>query len=521
MNFKHFLYAALCVAALAATGCKKDDGGRRHHGTDGVTAKYNENWSIEYQRQTVLNGGVSSDVDVFTLSSSDSKSYLFAVVTRNVSNQYLGNIGTLLSALAEENSSEDIYRGDQEVQYEPFSAGSYVAYMVGVDARGKATGDYCRASFTATDSGSGGGGGGSDTPADFKVNTNWTVSYTGRVTETDEDGAITSETFSCKAGSSERYLVTAIDKDVQKEYYSTVADYLQDEVDYLAQTLENYADFGVTIDDFTYTGSETAYIDKLRHGSYNGYMIGVDANGKATGDYAVCSFTVAEATPTDAFKKWLGTWDIGDGKTTFRITVSSAEANEYYTVTGWEAGETMEADFSDYSFETSFDAEKGTMNFFTQWLNEETDEQGTFQVGFYGMLSGDGGPDLEDGDVMATATLSDDTHAAVAAQSIEYYADESGSKTTVYDFVSMQYLGYDDEYYYEFDNTVPGFPMSMTRISGAAGTSLRPALRSYSSVSAHKVAGVKVRPAAHRAAKKQNAVRRMRKANPLKLHLKK
>ena len=81
--------------------------------------------------------------------------------------------------------------------------------------------------------------------------------------------------------------------------------------------------------------------DRLRHGDYILFMIGVDAAGELTGYYARTDYTLAQETATDAYRRWVGKWTLtgrcGDQEISYRIEIAPEENNLYYRMSGWES----------------------------------------------------------------------------------------------------------------------------------------------------------------------------------------
>lgn len=81
--------------------------------------------------------------------------------------------------------------------------------------------------------------------------------------------------------------------------------------------------------------------DRLRHGDYIVFMIGIDAEGELTGWYARLDITIEQEKATDAYRRWIGKWELkgtcGEQNITYQVEIAPDENNLYYRMYGWEA----------------------------------------------------------------------------------------------------------------------------------------------------------------------------------------
>ena len=81
--------------------------------------------------------------------------------------------------------------------------------------------------------------------------------------------------------------------------------------------------------------------DRLRHGDYILFMIGIDVNGELTGYYARTDCRIAQESASDAYRRWVGSWTVigtcGDQRIRYQVEISPDENNLYYRMSGWES----------------------------------------------------------------------------------------------------------------------------------------------------------------------------------------
>ena len=165
---------------------------------------------------------------------------------------------------------------------------------------------------------------------------------------------------------------------------------------------------------------------------------------------------------TDAYSKWLGTWNVGD----VTLTVSQKVKDKTYTVSGLE---------EDFDFETRF--KDGKMEFFYQVVYEED----PYEVCLFG-IDDDGDGYIVEGDPdndgwLATATLN---AAGTSASLVGAEFDAVYSGTTYHErIVHMLMLVYDNDsgslFYVSEDHKQIDMPTTMTKASSSSVRMLRSA----------------------------------------------
>ena len=341
----------------------------------------------------------------------------------------------------------------------------------------------------------GGGGntpGGGSTTVKAQLMSNWVIQYKGREEYTEEDGSVSDvERFHIEAPGAAYYLVRTINPDVFSNNYGTdVITFFQDEQGFLEQDAQTYNE---KVTDYLYNQTpQDILFDRIRHGQWQGYLIGFNAQGKITGQYAVCNFTVQEETPTAAFSKWLGDWRVSDGTTTYDIKVSSSEANYAYFIDGWETGASIDPesgtsmDGNEDYFETFFEPSNGAMYFMSQYIQTYKDGDVTYDQFFFGNILVNGhvivdGQLIKNGEYIipeenldiAAAQMIDlnNNRAQILGCNIKAYLTDSDQQGYDTQFSSMQYIADNGTDLLKFNLNAPQFPLTMDRIEGGAAPS--------------------------------------------------
>ena len=326
----------------------------------------------------------------------------------------------------------------------------------------------------------------SGTTIKAKLMSNWVIQYKGREQYTEEDGTISDvERFHIEAPDAAYYLIRTINPDVFRENYGTdVVKFFQDEQSYLEDDAEYYKE---KVTDYLYSASpQDLLFDRIRHGEWDGYLIGFNAKGKITGEYAKCTFTVEEEVPTEAFNKWIGKWTVSGSDVSYNIIVSSSEANIAYYIDGWETGASIDnqtgtsMDGNRDWFETFFEPSNNAMYFVSQYIQtyEETfqEKTTTYNQYFFGNIYYNGrlvdkGEYVipETGLDIAAAQITDlnGQQARINGCSINSYMTDDESSLYETAFTSMQYYADNGEQLLKFNLNVPEFPLTMVKTSAA------------------------------------------------------
>lgn len=189
---------------------------------------------------------------------------------------------------------------------------------------GKMTGNVAELSFTTLRD-----------PDVFESHPSWNMQYKERrVSEDDPD--IESEVFTCHAGDSEdTYVPCLLSKaDFERSYGSNLRACFED---YIAFRNLEHVKWAEEVRSESCEHIE----DRLRHGDYILFMIGIDADGELTGYYSMTECKIAQEAATDEYRRWLGQWTVvgscGDRRIRYELEISPDENNLYYRMSGWES----------------------------------------------------------------------------------------------------------------------------------------------------------------------------------------
>lgn len=176
-------------------------------------------------------------------------------------------------------------------------------------------------------------------PAVFEENPNWLVGYKERkFSETNPNLEL--EVFSCKVidtTSVETYVPVVLSKnEFQRDFNGNVRSCFESYIYYLNNTEKvRWSEYVSSVDsEFTQ--------DRLRHGDYMLFMIGVDTLGSLTGYYAQTEWKNEQEKMSEAYEAWLGNWAVlgetRDGASVrYDVEIVAEENNLYYRMKGWEA----------------------------------------------------------------------------------------------------------------------------------------------------------------------------------------
>lgn len=174
-------------------------------------------------------------------------------------------------------------------------------------------------------------------PAVFDPHPSWSISYKERRVSAD-DPDVESEVLECKVtdvDSLNTYVPCLLSKaDFQSAYGGDLRKCFEDYVSF--RNLEHVKWVNVV----SCEDSELVE-DRLRHGDYVAFMIGIDAEGELTGYYARTEFSLAQESASDAYRRWVGRWTLSgrykDTKITYEVDIQSDENNLYYRMYGYES----------------------------------------------------------------------------------------------------------------------------------------------------------------------------------------
>lgn len=172
-------------------------------------------------------------------------------------------------------------------------------------------------------------------PDVFEVHPDWEIAYKERRTAADDPNE-ESEVFLCSVGGgSDTYVPCLLLKsDFEASYGGNLRACFEDYVAF--RNLQHVKWPNVV------TAEECEHLeDRLRHGDYIVFMIGIDAEGELTGWYARTDVTIEQEKATDAYRRWIGKWELkgtcSEQAITYQVEIVPDENNLYYRMYGWEA----------------------------------------------------------------------------------------------------------------------------------------------------------------------------------------
>ena len=222
-------------------------------------------------------------------------------------------------------------------------------------------------------------------PSVFEINNNWTITPGERSMNNADNQEY--DNFILDSNDDESYVLVPL-KVVDFEFY-----YNND----MQAFFEDYvASYGYETGDSKWktvvkTGDMTWAEQRLRSGDWFIFMIGIDTDGELTGYYQKLELTIEQEVATEAYKRWLGTWQVVDylGSSSFQIEILPSENNMWYYMSGWESDNIYGYDTTDPALmaELYFDKETGEMCFISQYLNTLLDDAGAYDFYFSGTFT--------------------------------------------------------------------------------------------------------------------------------------
>lgn len=182
-------------------------------------------------------------------------------------------------------------------------------------------------------------------PDVFELHPSWEIKYKERKVAADDPNDET-EVFTCTVGDSKDTYVPCLlaKSDFENVYKGNLRFCFEDYVAF--RNLEN-----VKWPNVIKSEACEHEEDRLRHGDYILFMVGVDAEGELTGYYARTDLTISQETPMEDYRRWIGKWTLtgmcGEKKITYPVEISPDENNLYFRMSGWEST-TVESDFTNF-----------------------------------------------------------------------------------------------------------------------------------------------------------------------------
>lgn len=216
-------------------------------------------------------------------------------------------------------------------------------------------------------------------PSVFEFNENWSVERGERVINPDD--LMEYDTFNCTSTDDETYVVLPIKAEDFKAYYNN---------DIRALFEDYHSSYNIPEGDnqwksIVLEGDQEWQEQRLRHGDWCVFMLGIDDDGEISGLYYRLDLTIEEETASPEYLKWVGTWEIfnKDNQKLFDIVIIPSENNMWYYMGGWESNNIYAFDTYDQTLmpELFFDKESSRLCFVSQYVN--TMVSGSDYIDFY------------------------------------------------------------------------------------------------------------------------------------------
>lgn len=298
-------------------------------------------------------------------------------------------------------------------------------------------------------------------------NKSWKVSYGGR---RQVKGDLV-EVIDVNNVSAAQYLVSVINRENYSVYGGDIKAFMEYELEMNS--------------DVIYMGAQQAILfSPFRHGTWYAFVIGLDAAGKLTGEYAYAKFIVEEEAESEAFRRWLGQWTVSDKKYSYDLTITSEEANFVYRIDGWETGKGLDMVMDKEYLEAFFEASDGSLYLVSQYVQSYDDESRDGEKVhefFLGQIDYDGISEEmglyiipEEGVDLACAQMDEDGNVTLTPCQVK---TQIGNDIYQGPFYCLQYFYTPNERdWYFYNQEAAAFPMTMVRkgdVPAASGIRLR------------------------------------------------
>ena len=305
----------------------------------------------------------------------------------------------------------------------------------------------------------------------------WSIRYVAREDWVNDDASVDQvEHFNLKYNGNGYYIIRLVrPEDFKNAYENDAAGFFTYESETLLADAEadNVKFYQYTDEVFTRQITDV-YFNRLRSGTWMAFLIELDGNGNATGNYAEADFSIQEEVATEAFNRWLGSWRVSNGLVGYDLDISSIDNNFIYKIEGWEQGPAVSFQMDQEYLEGEFYAPNGFLYIVSQYLGTYDDDNlGTVDELFMGNIFDSGGITLITDEGLDLAVMvPKDEGAELQPLEVELQTD-AGKYVTK--FHSMQYYmwAHETEEWHPYNTNVAELPLEMTylgttRASGIA-----------------------------------------------------
>ena len=304
----------------------------------------------------------------------------------------------------------------------------------------------------------------------FDENPNWGLKYEGR-TEDYSPGTtdlVEYDTFACSSSDEEPYIFAF----VKAADYKALEKHPDHKVK-LRTFFEQYiSSLGVTSwSEAVEKGNSICKEERLRHGDWLLFMVGVDENGELTGLYKQIECVIPEEEPTEDFQKWLGSWEVlGYDQGVpykFNLTFLSSEANMWYYTIGWEPNNVYGIDPAVLPVEVFYDKITGKAYLVSKYVSSAYDSAGTvMDFYFYGTFPYGGSNtflDIENSK-LAVLEMTNDSCTEAKATGLEFTIAQAGAQLS-FQYSKVIYYMRTSGQGTAISMGHPNFPFTMTKLS--------------------------------------------------------
>ena len=319
-----------------------------------------------------------------------------------------------------------------------------------------------------------GGHGGNNTEDKLVLNerSDWSIRYIDREDWVDEENGVVEkvEHFKLAYKGNGYYIVRMITKENYESpdvYNKDAAAFFKYESESLIADAKNDGvNFWQYTDEVFDSKITDIYFNRLRSGSWIAFLIELDTNGKATGNYAETSFTLQQEPATESFSKWLGTWRASNGLMGYDLTISSIDNNYLYRIDGWEVGQAAAFDMDLEYLEGEFWAQNGYLYIRSQYLGSyEDDNLGPVDELFMGNIFDSNGLKIitDEGIDIAVMVWQGENTAEMQGAEVKIKTNNGDYDTK---FHSVQYYMWaqNDSNWYPYNESVAELPLAMTKL---------------------------------------------------------
>ena len=220
------------------------------------------------------------------------------------------------------------------------------------------------------------------------------------------------------------------------------------------------------------TGNCSWQEQRLRCGDWYLFMIGVDEDGELTGLYRQVECVIPEEEATDAYNKWLGTWEVSaydEGvPTKFTLTILKSEANMWYYSIGWEPNNVYGVDPANLPVELFFDKTNGKAYLVSQYVTSAVDVGGvTADFYMYGVFPYGGASTFLDtvNTRIAEFSMTDAASTEASVTGMTFTTMQAGTQLTFKYTEAIYYMYMDGSEGAAISLSHPDFPYTMKKIT--------------------------------------------------------